>query len=100
MERAMRELRCFPHDDPAFAAAVSQAFAVVERIPGLDGDEERFLRLVKVALGPEYPDARFVRQEPLVAWPDGTETWSAYRDGRPVNEHNSSTLLSQARTHI
>jgi hypothetical protein len=77
-----RVLRCFPSSDDEFRAAATAAFQSIEWTDG--HDQDAIARDLLGALAISYPDARFVRQDPIAALVPDEETWYAYRDGHPV----------------
>jgi hypothetical protein len=76
-----RVLRCFPSSDDEFRAAATAAFQSIDWTAGQD--EDAIARNLS-ALAMSYPDARFVRQDPIAALVPDEETWYVYRDGHPV----------------
>jgi hypothetical protein len=75
-----RELRCFPPEDQAFAAAVESCIADLERegmrVLAIGPALQRTLRF-------QYPGAVVIHQQPLAAARPTVERWYAYRDGHP-----------------
>ena len=77
-----RVLRCFPSSDDDFRAAATTAFQSIDWMCG--HDLNAIARDLLSALALSYPEARFVRQDPIAALVPDEETWYAYRDGHPV----------------
>jgi hypothetical protein len=78
MSTGQRTIRCWPHDDQAFASFVE---ALVRRL-GVDPSEEE-VDAVVARLRSVYPRARLVPQSGLAAF-GSTVSFYAYRDGTPL----------------
>ena len=90
---AVHELRCFPPEDEAFAAAVESCIADLEQ-EGMRGHAigpalQRTLRF-------QYPGAVVVHQQPLAAARRTVERWYAYRDGHPSHDPASAPAPEMA----
>ncbi|HET7030127.1 MAG TPA: hypothetical protein VFI34_06425 [Candidatus Limnocylindrales bacterium] len=75
-------LRCFPHDDEAFAAHAARSLATVNgQVPSeTDGVPEEMVAALRAA----YPNVAVHRSHELATIGREDRTLYAYRDGGPI----------------
>jgi hypothetical protein len=75
-----RRLICVPPDDPAFVAAVEDAFATLGSAAQSD---EELGAAVKASLKARYPGVRLRSRDTIAEYLPGEITWYVYRDRGP-----------------
>jgi len=89
-----RHLICVPPDDPAFVAAVEDAFAT---LGGAAQSDEELGAAVKALLKTRYPGVGLRSRDAIADYLPGEITWYVYRDRGPGGSSDENRTRARGR---